>query len=210
MAAANVGGTVVRISRQPRWRPVWFADVERDGERARALRPRRPHRHAADLPARPRDAVAGDHARPRHPDAEGLRLDRRADGLRDGPGSGPQRLRAVDRRRARARSSTTTSRSSRACTRSTSGRSSTPASCAPRRPEESGTFGMAATSGSIRSVKTHPDPFIEFCLGWLRRNPPRVARARVGDRLGLGPVPPCRTAASSRCSTSRSATSVTR
>ncbi len=30
--AANVGGDVVRISRQPRWRPVWFADVERDGE----------------------------------------------------------------------------------------------------------------------------------------------------------------------------------
>ena len=29
---ANVGGTVLRISRQPRWRPVWFADVERDGE----------------------------------------------------------------------------------------------------------------------------------------------------------------------------------
>ena len=29
---ANVGGKVVRINRQPRWRPVWFADVERDGE----------------------------------------------------------------------------------------------------------------------------------------------------------------------------------
>src|SRR4051794_38936547 len=29
---ANVGGTVVRVTRQPRWRPVWFADVERDGE----------------------------------------------------------------------------------------------------------------------------------------------------------------------------------
>ena len=28
----HVGGRVVRIARQPRWRPVWFADVERDGE----------------------------------------------------------------------------------------------------------------------------------------------------------------------------------
>ena len=34
----------------------------------RAVRPRRPHRHAADLPARPRDAFPVDPARPRHPD----------------------------------------------------------------------------------------------------------------------------------------------
>ncbi len=28
----NVGGKVVSIARQPRWRPQWIADVERDGE----------------------------------------------------------------------------------------------------------------------------------------------------------------------------------
>lgn len=28
----HLGGRVVRIERQPRWRPVWFADLERDGE----------------------------------------------------------------------------------------------------------------------------------------------------------------------------------
>ena len=28
----HVGGRVVQIARQPRWRPVWFADVLRDGE----------------------------------------------------------------------------------------------------------------------------------------------------------------------------------
>src|SRR5258708_39913012 len=28
----NLGGTVARIGRRPRWRSVWFADVERDGE----------------------------------------------------------------------------------------------------------------------------------------------------------------------------------
>jgi aminoglycoside phosphotransferase (APT) family kinase protein len=28
----NVGGTVTSIVPQPRWRPVWFAEVERDGE----------------------------------------------------------------------------------------------------------------------------------------------------------------------------------
>src|SRR3982751_6311588 len=30
---ANFGGEVVRIVRQPRWRPVWGGDVDRDGER---------------------------------------------------------------------------------------------------------------------------------------------------------------------------------
>jgi hypothetical protein len=29
---ANFGGTVTSIWRQPRWRPVWFAEVERDGQ----------------------------------------------------------------------------------------------------------------------------------------------------------------------------------
>lgn len=28
----NVGGSVTSLIRQPRWRPTWFADVERDGE----------------------------------------------------------------------------------------------------------------------------------------------------------------------------------
>ena len=30
---ANIGGEVVRIVRQPRWRPVWWVDVVRDGGR---------------------------------------------------------------------------------------------------------------------------------------------------------------------------------
>jgi aminoglycoside phosphotransferase (APT) family kinase protein len=30
--AANIGGDVVALARQPRWRPVWFVDVDRDGE----------------------------------------------------------------------------------------------------------------------------------------------------------------------------------
>ena len=30
--SANVGGTILRWQRQARWRPVWFVDVERDGE----------------------------------------------------------------------------------------------------------------------------------------------------------------------------------
>ncbi len=29
----ELGGRVVSLRRQPRWRPVWFADLEREGER---------------------------------------------------------------------------------------------------------------------------------------------------------------------------------
>jgi len=31
--ATHVGGTITAIERQSRWRPVWFVDVDRDGER---------------------------------------------------------------------------------------------------------------------------------------------------------------------------------
>jgi hypothetical protein len=40
------------------------------------------------------------------------------------------------------------------------------------RPQESGTFGMTRYERVFREVKAGPDPFIEFSLGWLRRNPP--------------------------------------
>ena len=39
-------------------------------------------------------------------------------------------------------------------------------------PAQSGTFGMSRYERIHRSRKRRPDPFLEFCLGWLRRNPP--------------------------------------
>jgi len=39
-------------------------------------------------------------------------------------------------------------------------------------PAESGTFGMSRYERVFRSVKRRPDPFVEFSLAWLRRNPP--------------------------------------
>ena len=74
----NLGGRVVRIGRQPRWRPVWFADVERDGETlelcVRGDRTDMPLIFPLDHEMR----LQATDARPRHPDPEGLRLDRRA------------------------------------------------------------------------------------------------------------------------------------
>jgi aminoglycoside phosphotransferase (APT) family kinase protein len=40
-------------------------------------------------------------------------------------------------------------------------------------PSESGLVGLRAYEHVYRSTKRRPDPFMEFCLGWLRRNPPR-------------------------------------
>jgi aminoglycoside phosphotransferase (APT) family kinase protein len=41
------------------------------------------------------------------------------------------------------------------------------------RPDESGTFGLSRYEAAYRRAKRLPDPFLEFSLGWLRRNPPR-------------------------------------
>ena len=45
-----IGGTVVDIVRQPRWRPTWFVEVERDGTRlSLVLRGDRPDSRALPL-----------------------------------------------------------------------------------------------------------------------------------------------------------------
>jgi hypothetical protein len=33
--ATNLGATVTSMSRQPRWRPVWFVEAQRDGRAVR-------------------------------------------------------------------------------------------------------------------------------------------------------------------------------
>lgn len=42
-----------------------------------------------------------------------------------------------------------------------------------RTPEESGVVGHWHMEKIFRAAKRRPDPFMEFCLGWLHRNPPR-------------------------------------
>ncbi len=38
-------------------------------------------------------------------------------------------------------------------------------------PAEAGRTGLRRYEQHYRTLKSHPDPFLEFCLGWLRRNP---------------------------------------
>ena len=37
-------------------------------------------------------------------------------------------------------------------------------------PSEAGLVGLRRYEEHYRSLKAHPDPFADFCLGWLRRN----------------------------------------
>ncbi len=40
------------------------------------------------------------------------------------------------------------------------------------RPADSGLFGLSRYERVYRATKSHPDPLMEFCLAWIRRNPP--------------------------------------
>jgi aminoglycoside phosphotransferase (APT) family kinase protein len=165
-------GRVVHLARQGRWRPVWFADVERGGERLElCVRGDRvdmplvfPLEHEMRLQAllhergipvakvyglieRPlayaMDRVPGRNDFAGVPDAE-----RRA--VVDDYLGILARIHALD---VRPFAEAGILRAAR--------------------PEESGTLGMARYERIYRSTKKHPEPFVEFCLGWLRRNPPR-------------------------------------
>ena len=168
---ANVGGNVVRINRQPRWRPVWFADVERDGELlelcVRGDRTDMPlifpldHEmrlqatmHEQGIPtakvygwidkpmAYVMDRVPGRNDFEQSTDAE------RRSAVDD-------YLQILSRLHALDIAPFVDAGIMRAPT-----------------PQQSGTFGLSRYEKVYRSIKVHPDPFMEFCLAWLRRNPP--------------------------------------
>ncbi len=168
----NLGAEVVRIERQPRWRPVWWVDAERDGEQLElCVRGDRtdmnlifPLEHEMRL-----QAVMHDHGIPTPrvygfvDDPKAYVMDR-VGGRNDFEKSTEaERDAVVDdylgilaRLHALALDPFVDAGIMRA-----------------RSPEESGTLGMARYEANWRSMKQLPDPFIEFSLGWLRRNPPR-------------------------------------
>lgn len=167
----HLGGRVVRIERQPRWRPVWFADLERDGETlalcVRGDRTDMPlvfplehemnlqrtmHEHGIPTPrvygliesplAYVMDRVGG-----RNDFAESTDEERRS--------AVDEYLQILARLHALPIEPFVKAGIMRAAT-----------------PAESGTFGMSRYERLYRSVKKHPNPFLEFSLAWLRRNPP--------------------------------------
>jgi aminoglycoside phosphotransferase (APT) family kinase protein len=168
----HVGGTAIRVARQPRWRPQWFVDVERDGETlellvrgdrrdtnttwplAHEMRFQRVlHEHGIpvpkvygwidELPAFVTDRVPG------RPDFDGV-SDAERDGVVD---EYLHVLAAIHRLDLTPFLDAGIDRAAR--------------------PDESGVIGMRRMEEMFRAQKVGPDPFLEFCLGWLRRNPPR-------------------------------------
>lgn len=169
---ASFGGRVQRIHRQPRWRPVWFADVEREGViHELVVRGDRtdmplifPLHHEMTL-----QSLLHDRGIPT-PTVHGW-IDEpmayvmdRVGGQQDFTGcSAAQRDAAVDdylQILARMHALDVDEFAAAGIMRAAS-------------PDLSGEFGLSRYEQVFRSTKNGPDPFMEFCLGWLRRHPPR-------------------------------------
>ncbi len=163
-------GTVSSIRRQPRWRPVWFADVDRGGERlelcVRGDRTDMPLIFPLDHEMR-FQALLHDHGIPTARvhgwiDEPCAYVMDRVPGRNDfAAASGAERRSVVDdylQILARLHSLDVGPFEAAGIVTSA--------------PEDSGLVGMRRYERVYRSTKRRPDPFLEFCLGWLRRNPP--------------------------------------
>ena len=167
----HVGGRVLQIARQPRWRPVWFADVERDGEKLElCIRGDRtdmplvfPLEHEMVLQRTlheqgiPTPKVYGliesplayvmDRVGGRNDFSESTDEERRS--------AVDEYLQILARLHSLPIEPFAKAGVMRAAT-----------------PADSGTLGIRQYERLFRSVKKLPNPFIEFSLAWLKRNPP--------------------------------------
>ena len=167
---SELGGRVVRIARQPRWRPVWFADVERGGELLElCVRGDRrdfpgvfPLEHEMlcqrllDQHGIPVAHVYGWCDEPR-----AFAMDR-VGGANDFAASTEAQRDAVmdDYMAILARMHQL---DVEPFARAGVKRAATPG--------QSGGLGMERYECGYRRFKKRPDPFLEFCLAWLRRHP---------------------------------------
>lgn len=168
----ELGGRVVDLRRQPRWRPVWFATVDTGGERlelvVRGDRTDMPLIFPLDHEMRLQQ-VMYDHGIP-VPKVYGFIDDPlayvmdRVGGQQDFRGtSDADRRAAVDdylQILARLHSLPVEPFAEAGIMRAD-------------RPEDSGWLGLSRYEAVYRSTKNGPDPLMEFALGWLHRNPPR-------------------------------------
>jgi len=168
---ANLRGTVVRIARQPRWRPVWFADLEREGQRLElCVRGDRtdmklifPLDHEMRF-----QALLHDHGIPAAKvygwidDPCAYVMDR-VPGREDfSEATDAERRAVVDdyvQILAHMHRLDLTPFVRAGITRAA-------------RPENSGRIGLRRYEELFRAAKRHPEPLMEFFLGWLRRHPP--------------------------------------
>ena len=167
----ELGGRVVDVKQQPRWRPVWFADLERGDEIlelcVRAERsdmglifPLEHEMRFQSLLAERGIPVAAVHGMIDTPHAYVMDRVGGREHFADSPDD--ERAAAVDDylgHLARLHALDPEPFAAAGITRA-------------ENPAASGTVGLARYEQIYRSQKVHPDPFLEFCLGWLRRHPP--------------------------------------
>lgn len=168
---AKLGGRVLRISRQSRWRPVWFADLERNGETlalcVRGERTDMPMIFPLDHEMR-FQALLQQHGIP-VAKVHGWIDDPRAYVMDRVPGSEDfsksteeERQAVVDdylQMLARIHQLPLEPFVAAGIRR------------APE-PGQSGRIGIQRYEEIYRSRKRNPEPFMEFCLGWLKRHWP--------------------------------------
>jgi len=173
IASAHLGGRVVSIERQNRWRPTWFFDLERDGEVvALVLRGDRPDSRAFPLQheytfhrlLQERDyPVPALHGYVETPGMIDAFITDRVPGVPhfDGVSDADRDVIVDEYLQQLARLHQT---------------DPTPFIGAgllhPEPGEDSGMIGHRNMEGNYRERKQHCDPFAEFCLGWHHRHLP--------------------------------------
>ncbi len=166
----HVGGTVLGVRRQARWRPVWFVDVECRGD-TRTVMVRGDRTDAAPLfplehemrfqQLLEEDGIPVPHVYGWIGDPRAFVMDV-VPGENHFDGATPAERDAVmdeymsilARMHAQDPDRYADAGIQRAST-----------------PEKSGLVGMEVYERGYRRTKQRPDPFLEFCLGWIARNP---------------------------------------
>jgi aminoglycoside phosphotransferase (APT) family kinase protein len=166
----HLGGEVVGIRQQARWRPVWFVDVDRDGDTTTVM-VRGDRTDAAPLfpldhEMRFQQLLEADGIPVAH--VHGWVDDPRAFVIDVVPGENnfdastdDERVRVMDEYMgilARIHQLDPEPYARAGITRAAS-------------PSGSGRVGLDVYVRGYRATKVRPDPFLEFCLGWIDRNP---------------------------------------
>jgi aminoglycoside phosphotransferase (APT) family kinase protein len=169
---ADLGGEVVALRRQARWRPAWFVDLERDGQLfelyvrgARTdMHPIFPLEHERRMQEQlgsmgiPVPVVRG-YLR----DPPAIVMDR-AHGNTDFTGCSDDERRSVMDEYVQILAR---------LHRLAVGTFAEAGAELSDQPSDAALTGIRAYERAYRVEKVRPDPFMEFCLGWLGRNPPR-------------------------------------
>ena len=169
---ADLGGEVVAIRRQARWRPAWYVDLRRDGQLLelyvrgartdmRPIFPLEHERRMQELLGSMGIPVPRVHGYLRDPPA--IVMDR-VQGSTDFSGSSDDERRSVmdEYIEILARMH-----------HLDVGAFADAGAELPARPSDTARTGIRAYERAYRAQKVRPDPFMEFCLSWLARNPPR-------------------------------------